>query len=50
MCYTVTVYIHFMMLADGSQWNEQQYNYTAQIIVSDMALWQLIYSNKYLTY
>jgi len=27
-----------MVPADGLQWNEQQYNYTAQIIISDMAL------------
>jgi hypothetical protein len=44
---TVTVYIHFVMLADGSQWNEQQYNYTGQNI---MALQQLIQRNKYQTY
>jgi len=35
------------MLADGSQSNEQQYNYTGQNI---MALQQLMHRNKYLTY
>jgi hypothetical protein len=42
----VTVYIHFMMLADGLWWNEQQYSYIGWTIVSDMALLQLTHSNN----
>lgn len=35
-----------MMLADGLQWNEQQYNYTGQTIVSNTALLQLTHAHS----